>query len=105
VRLPVRESGWLLLRARTDRAVSPVLDLYPYATTSPVYVSVAGRPARSTEDAAYFLRWIARIEAMVRESRDWNTDAERAGTLERIDQARRQFEQRRAEAAALDAGR
>jgi TolB protein len=105
VRLPVRESGWLLLRARTDRAVYPVLDLYPYATTSPVYVSVAARPARSTEDAAYFLRWIARIEAMVRESRDWNTDAERAGTLERIDQARRQFEQRRAEAAALDAGR
>ena len=42
VRLVVRGSGWFLLRARSDRAIYPVLDLYPYATTSPVYVTVAG---------------------------------------------------------------
>jgi hypothetical protein len=29
VRLPVRRSGWFLLWARADRAVRPVLDLYP----------------------------------------------------------------------------
>ena len=37
-----RASGWFLLRARSDRAIEPVLDLYPYATTSPIYVTVGG---------------------------------------------------------------
>ena len=45
VQLPVRRSGWFLLRARSDRAIYPVLDLYPYATTSPIYVTVGGAPA------------------------------------------------------------
>ena len=56
--MTVRRSGWFLLRARTDRAVYPVLDLYPYATTSPVYVIVGGQPIRSAGDAEYFMMWI-----------------------------------------------
>jgi TolB protein len=43
LRLPVRASGWFLLRARSDRAIYPVLDLYPYATTGPIYVTVGAR--------------------------------------------------------------
>ncbi|MEO6058286.1 MAG: CehA/McbA family metallohydrolase, partial [Gemmatimonadales bacterium] len=93
--LPVRESGWVLLRARTDRAIYPVLDLYPYATTSPVYLTVGRRPARSAEDAEYFLRWIARVEAAVRGSRDWNAAAERDHVLGLIGRARKVFEERR----------
>ena len=38
-------SGWCVLRAFSDKAEYPILDLYPYATTSPVYVSVGGAPA------------------------------------------------------------
>ena len=94
VRLPVSRSGWFLLRARSDRAIYPVLDLYPYATTSPVYVTVAGAPARSAEDAEYFVRWIARLEAAARANTDWNTDAERGRALEQMERARREFEQR-----------
>jgi hypothetical protein len=77
--------------------MEPVLDLYPYATTSPVYLTVAGRPARSAEDAEYFLRWIDRVEVAVQASRDWNSDAERDGTLELIARARAEFEGRRTE--------
>ena len=98
VRLPVRSSGWFLLRARTDRAIEPVLDLYPYATTSPVYVTVGGAPVRSREDAEYFLRWIDRVEAAARANADWNTAAERDAALELIGRARTEFERRRDEA-------
>jgi hypothetical protein len=97
IAVAVDRSGWVLLRARSDRAMEPVLDLYPYATTSPVYLTVAGRPARSAEDAEYFLRWIDRVEGAVRASRDWNSDAERDATLELIARARAEFEGRKAE--------
>jgi hypothetical protein len=93
--LPVQGSGWFLLRARSDRAMYPVLDLYPYATTSPVYVTVAGAPIRSAEDAEYFIRWIDRVAASAVQSQDWNTDAERAAVLDMMRRARAEFEKRR----------
>jgi hypothetical protein len=34
--LPFESSGWCVLRAFSDKAEYPILDLYPYATTSPV---------------------------------------------------------------------
>jgi hypothetical protein len=95
LKLPVEGSGWFLLRARTDRAVYPVLDLYPYATTSPVYVIRDGAPIRSAEDAEYFLRWIDRLAAFAAMSKDWNTDAEREGVLAAIRRAREELEKRR----------
>lgn len=95
VRLPASRSGWWVLRARSERAIYPVLDLYPYATTGPIYVTVGGKPARSPEDAAYFLRWIDRIEATARASTDWNTDAERDDVLGKVARARAELERRR----------
>jgi hypothetical protein len=95
VTVRVELSGWILLRARSDRAIEPVLDLYPYGTTGPVYLTVGGQPARSAEDAEYFLRWIDRLEAAARASRDWNSDAERDATLALIRRAREEFERRK----------
>jgi len=91
LRLPVRQSGWVLLRARSDRAIYPVLDLYPYATTSPIYLTVGDRPARSAEDAEYFIRWIDRLDAAARANTDWNTEGEREETLKLIRRARDEF--------------
>jgi hypothetical protein len=105
VRLKVERSGWALLRARSERAIYPVLDLYPYATTSPVYLTVAGRPARSSADADYFLRWVARLEQTARASRDWNTDAERDAALAMMARARVELQRRRSEAPEAAAGR
>jgi dipeptidyl aminopeptidase/acylaminoacyl peptidase len=95
LRLPVRQSGWFLLRARSDRALEPVLDLYPYATTSPIYVTVGDQPVRSRSDAEYFLQWIARVEAAASANTDWNGPAERATALALIARAREEFERRR----------
>ena len=94
VQLTVDASGWVLLRARSDRAIYPVLDLYPYATTSPVYLSAGSHPVRSRHDAEYFLRWIDRLEAFAKDNRDWNSDAERAHVLDQIARARVELEGR-----------
>jgi hypothetical protein len=94
VALPVSGSGWFVLRARADRPRLPVLDLYPFASTSPVYVEVGGQPARSAEDAAYFVRWITRAEESVGAHTGWNTPAEREETLALLARARRVYEQR-----------
>jgi hypothetical protein len=94
VQLPVSRSGWILLRARTDRAVEPVLDLYPYATTSPIYLSVGGRPVRSREDAEFFMAWIDRTRQSVERHQDWNTETERKDVLEMLTTARAEYERR-----------
>jgi hypothetical protein len=36
--VPLTASGWLLLRAWNEHADPGVLDIYPYATTSPIYL-------------------------------------------------------------------
>jgi hypothetical protein len=95
VRLPVRRSGWFLLRARTDRAVYPVLDLYPYATTSPVYVIVGSKPIRSPGDADYFIAWIDRLTAGVKLHTGWNSKEEQGAVLEMLAKARTEFERRK----------
>jgi len=91
VMVPVNGSGWYVLRAYADRAEMPVLDLYPFASTSPIYVRVGDRPVRSVDDAAFFVRWIERVEAATRASTAWNTPAEQAGTLRTLADARAVF--------------
>jgi hypothetical protein len=71
-----------------------VLDLYPFATTSPIYVTIAGRAVRSATDAEYFLSWIDRVREQVDAHDSWNTDAERTNVLAMIAKARAEFERR-----------
>ncbi|HUC41720.1 MAG TPA: CehA/McbA family metallohydrolase, partial [Gemmatimonadales bacterium] len=91
VTVPVNGSGWYVLRAYADRAELPVLDLYPFASTSPIYLDVGSQPVRSPDDAAFFVRWIERIEAAVRASTAWDTPAEPAGVLRALADARAVF--------------
>jgi len=91
VSIPVSTSGWYVLRAYADRATMPVLDLYPFASTSPIYVQVGDAPVRSAEDAAFFLKWIARLEAVARASTAWHTPAEQALVLRNLADARGVF--------------
>jgi len=85
-------SGWCVLRAFSDKAEYPILDLYPYATTSPVYVRVAGAPLRSPADAAYFVAWIDRLIAAAKSNTSWNTEAEKQSVLALLEEARKRFE-------------
>jgi hypothetical protein len=91
--LAVGESGWLLLRAWNDGPEADVLDIYPYATTSPVYVHVGGERRRSREAASYFLRWLDRIQAATADNPSYRTDAERGAVLQDVARARAFYEQ------------
>ncbi|HZQ24556.1 MAG TPA: CehA/McbA family metallohydrolase [Terriglobales bacterium] len=91
--LPVSSSGWCVLRAWNEKPEYPVLDLYPYATTSPIYITVAGAALHAPEDATYFLAWIDRLSQAVNENKDWNTDAEKASVLDELSRARKIYEQ------------
>jgi hypothetical protein len=84
-------SGWCVLRASTDAASYPVLDSYAYATTSPVYISIGGRPPRSSEDARYFAAWVDRVTESTAAYPDWNSDVEKQGVLQKLAQAKAVF--------------
>ena len=89
--LELAESGWVLLRAWNDGSHPLVFDLYPYATTTPVWITHANGPARSREDADYFLAWIDRLRGMARQHPDYNSALERQRILERLDAASERF--------------
>jgi hypothetical protein len=91
--IPVTQSGWCLLRTYTDQAVWPVLDNYAYATTSPVYVTVAGAKPRSAEDAKYFAAWIARTMETTSAYPDWNSPQEKELVMKRLRDAKVIYEE------------
>jgi hypothetical protein len=90
--LPITESGWCLLRASSDKAHYPILDLYPYATTSPIYVNVAGSKPQAKDDAAYFIAWVDQLIAAAESNKDWNTNSEKATVLDQLSRARKVYE-------------
>lgn len=79
--LQIDTDGWLLLRAWNDGADPQVLDLYPYATTSPIYLDLPGGLPASREDAAYFAAWTQRVLREAEARDDYNTVGEREATL------------------------
>ncbi len=92
--LPITRSGWFTLRAWSSRSHPGVLDQYPFATTSPIYVTVGGQPIRSPDDARYFVRWIERLEANAAAHQGWNSEAEKREVLERLAGAKEEFRRR-----------
>ena len=89
VEIGVAEDGWVLVRAWNEHADPLVLDIYPYATTSPVYLSGFGPRPDAREDARYFVAWMDRvIEATRARDADFNDERERTATFEYLERAR-----------------
>jgi TolB protein len=86
------QSGWCWLRASRDKATYPLLDLYPYATTSPIYIAVANSSPDRKEDAAYFEAWIDRMVAAAKAFQDWNNVKERSEVLQQLAEVRAGYE-------------
>ena len=99
--VPLRATGssWYTLRAWSPTAKEPVLDIYPFATTSPIYVTIAGTPVRNAADARYFLQWIERVEAAASAHAGWNDPIEKSEVLERLARAKAVFARRAQEAS------
>ncbi len=92
--LPISRGGWCLLRAWSDKAEHPVLDIYPYATTSPIYVNVAGTGLDARKDAAYFVAWIDRLKDAALANTDWNSEGEKASVMALLESARKIYVER-----------
>lgn len=86
--MALNDSGWCVARASTDAGRYPVLDTYVYATTSPIYVTVAGHKPRSPDDARYFAAWVDRMTETTAAYPDWNSAAEKQRVMERLAQAK-----------------
>jgi Tol biopolymer transport system component len=93
--IPVDESGWCVLRASSDQSEFPVLDNYVYATTSPIYFTVSGKPPRSPEDARYFSAWIDGVMEATSHYPDWNSPLEKDYVLRKLAAAKQIFEKLR----------
>ena len=65
-----------------------MLDLYPYATTSPVYLDLPGGPPTASQDAAYFAAWLDRVISEAQGRTDYRNPREREATLDYLRKAR-----------------
>jgi Tol biopolymer transport system component len=81
--------GWLLLRAWNDDADAKVLDLYPYATTNPVWLQGTAPDAHA--DAAYFVAWLDRVIEAASARDDYNDATEKNATLAYLREAQAKF--------------
>jgi TolB protein len=93
--VPIDKPTWFLARAFSDAPRLPVLDLYPFASTSPVYVVMGNAPISCGADAEYFLSWINLLSQRVRQDTNWNTPAEREQAIALISRAHEEFIRRR----------
>ena len=93
--LKVSAPGWILLRAWNQQSNPDIFDIYPYATTNPVFLTRRNAPVHCGADADYFLAWIDRLKQGAQTHGGYNSESERAWTLGQIEAAREEFERRR----------
>lgn len=92
--LEVSQSGWLLVRATSEKANPFVQDIYTYATTNPIWINVEGNRQNAGDDAQYFIEWLDRIEEHVIQREDFNHPWERDIVLQEILQAKEVYQEK-----------
>jgi hypothetical protein len=83
-----------VLRAWNDHADPKIQDIYPYGSTSPVYVTVDRAAPRSPVDAAHFFSWLDPLIAGATARSDYNSSREKQNTLQYLKTARQVFQTR-----------
>lgn len=85
------DGGWLLLRAWNDGGDPQVLDIYPYATTNPIWLGEHVLAPSARDDATWFADWLSRTIEAASARDDYNTPEEKQSTLDYFIGAREQF--------------
>ncbi len=92
--VPVRQSGWMHLRAEGSEAETFPLDAeYPQGFTNPVWFIVDGAPVRDAEGAQYGLDWIDELERQARLWPDWRSSDEENHVYAQFEEARLVYQQ------------
>jgi hypothetical protein len=79
------------LRAWSAHSQAPILDIYPFATTSPVYLVVGNRSQRSSVDLLFFMKWLDRLTGEAEKYPEYAAPSERELVLEKIRAAKAEF--------------
>ncbi len=90
--LMLRENGWILFRVYNAGAHPDVFDVYPYASTNPVFIYGGAPSSKSAASAAWFIRWIDRVEKMTWETPNFRNEDERALVLKDMATARAYYQ-------------
>jgi TolB protein len=90
----IAQGGWLLLRAWNDGADPKILDLYPYATTNPVWLDSPNGIPDARGDAAYFAAWLDRVIEAANARDDYNDTEEKRATIGYLQDARAIYQRR-----------
>jgi hypothetical protein len=85
--ITVKGSGWLLMRAWSDKADPNLPDLYPYASTNPIYIKSTAMNPQQKPAAEYFIKWISRIESKIN-TLNFRNDAEKQAVVKDIQRAK-----------------
>jgi hypothetical protein len=72
-----KRSGWVAARALFRVSDGRLRQ----AHTSPIYVTVDGKPTASKADAEFMMRWIDRLVEVAQQPGRYQTDAQRADVL------------------------
>jgi hypothetical protein len=81
------ESSWVAIHA--EGGPSPfITDTYLFAHSTPVWVTVSGRPVVVEEDRAYLERYVEALIELVRSEAGFRNENERKITLEGFTEAR-----------------
>lgn len=92
-KVKVSGPGWLLLRTGSANAQPDLQDLYPFATTNPVYLETQYQMLYvSKESAAWFVPWVKGIRQAVLSNSDFRNEAERKQILDEIQLALEYYE-------------
>lgn len=79
--LRIDESSWIALRAVGPRHRLILNDTAAFAHTSPIYVSVGGRPVRVQEDIRFYRDWVERLIERTDKSGRFKTPDQKAEVL------------------------
>lgn len=88
----LRENGWVLLRVYNSGPHPDVFDVYPYASTNPVFIHQGKPSSTAYSSAVWFIRWIERLEKMAKENPNFRNEAERAEVLKDMAAARAYYQ-------------
>lgn len=90
--LMLRENGWILFRVYNAGPHPDVFDVYPYASTNPIYIYNGVPNSKAAASAAYFGKWIDRVEKMTKETPNFRNEEERALVLKDMTAARAYYQ-------------
>ncbi|MBX7127527.1 MAG: CehA/McbA family metallohydrolase, partial [Cyclobacteriaceae bacterium] len=91
-KVAVKGPGWITLHAYNDQGHPDVFDLYPFATTNPVYLFAGNARIRSKAAGNFFIEWIKRMDRLSAMHPSWRNDAEKNAVHQQLMDALKYYE-------------